>query len=104
MAKKTNSPKKKAAKPAAKTKASTKASSSSASGSLPVFRTRAAKVEQGLKGIAKVVINAEKPNKGAFVITIGSKKVVNLTGLKRPFPKLKALDMDDVIEDCKSKL
>jgi hypothetical protein len=68
------------------------------------FRTRAAKVEQGLKGIAKVVIHAEKPNKGAFVITIGSKKVVNLTGLKRPFPKLKALDMDDVIEDCKSKL
>jgi hypothetical protein len=38
------------------------------------------------------------------VITIGSKKVVNLTGLKRPFPKLKALDMDEVIEDCKSKL
>ncbi|GMH56993.1 hypothetical protein TrRE_jg4368 [Triparma retinervis] len=102
---KTSSPKKKAAKPAAKAKASTKKASTGSSSSLP-FKTRAAKVEKGLSGIAKVVINAEKPNKGAFVITIESsgKKVVALTGLKRPFPKLKALDMDEVVEDCKSKL
>jgi hypothetical protein len=49
----------------------------------------------------KVVINAERPRKGTFEIRVRSangdvKTVLSLVGLKRPFPALKALDMDDV--------
>jgi len=45
---------------------------------------------------AKVVINAEKPGKGNFVVTVGSKTVVELRGMKRPFPPLKELDMEAI--------
>ena len=52
-----------------------------------------------MKGKAKVVINGEKPRKGAFVIKVNDKTVLELLDLKRPFPKLKALDMDAVAAD-----
>jgi hypothetical protein len=45
---------------------------------------------------AVVTINAEKPGKGNFVVRVGEKKVVELLGLTRPFPSLKALDMKEV--------
>lgn len=45
-----------------------------------------------------VEINKEKPGRGNFVVTVGSKKVVELHGMKRPFPPLKALDMEDVVD------
>ena len=51
----------------------------------------------GTKAI--VNINETKPGKGNFVISVGGdNNIIELVGLKRPFPPLKALDMDDVIE------
>lgn len=45
-------------------------------------------------------INKEKPGRGNFIIKVGDDKtVINLQGLKRPFKPLKALDMDEVIEN-----
>lgn len=43
-------------------------------------------------------INAEKPGKGNFVVRVSGvdEPIVELIGLKRPFPPLKALDMDEV--------
>lgn len=48
-----------------------------------------------------VKINEEKPGKGNFIVKIvgREKAVVELLGLKRPFPPLKALDMDQVVQD-----
>lgn len=43
-------------------------------------------------------INKEKPGKGNFVVTIKGtdEPIVSLQGLKRPFPALKALDMEEL--------
>ena len=41
-------------------------------------------------------INPEKPRKGCFEIRVGSKTVLSLLDMPRPFTKLKALDMDEV--------
>lgn len=49
---------------------------------------------KALKPAAKVDVNAEKPRKGTFEITVGGKKIVSLVGMDRPFPALKALDME----------
>ena len=64
------------------------------------FKTRAAKIEKACSeaGI-KVSINAEKPRKGSFVISHEGKVLLELLDMPRPFTKLKALDMDDVIAD-----
>jgi len=47
---------------------------------------------------AKVEINKEKPGRGNFVVRVSGvdEPIVELLGLKRPFPPLKALDMDSV--------
>jgi hypothetical protein len=44
-------------------------------------------------------VNAEKPRKGSFVVTIEGRDepVVELLSMPRPFTKLKALDMDELI-------
>ena len=55
-------------------------------------------------GLAKVEINAEKPRKGTFVVRVGGATIIDLVGLARPFPKLKALDMEEVINQCKAAL
>lgn len=49
---------------------------------------------------AKISINAEKPGKGNFVVRVSGQDapLVELLGLKRPFPPLKALDMEEVCE------
>lgn len=46
-------------------------------------------------------INEEKPRRGSFVISLEGKDkpILELLGLVRPFPTLKALDMDEVVED-----
>ena len=46
-----------------------------------------------------VVVNPVKPRKGCFVVKTEKKTVVELLGMPRPFPKLKALDMDAVGAD-----
>ena len=51
-----------------------------------------------------VEVNKEKPRKGAFVVSVGDTKVVELLDMKRPFPALKALDMDDVAADVEKAL
>ena len=46
-----------------------------------------------------------RPRKGCFeVILPGGKVALSLTGLKRPFKPLKALDMEDEIEKILAKL
>ena len=59
---------------------------------------------KALEGKAEVTVNAEKPRKGAFVVSVGDTKVVELLDMKRPFPALKALDMDDVAADVEKAL
>jgi len=49
-------------------------------------------------GSATVAVNAEKPGKGNFVVRVHGTPVVELREMKRPFPSLKALDMEDVTQ------
>ena len=58
----------------------------------------------------KITINAEKPRKGSFVVTVfrsgdddEGTKVIELLDLPRPFKKLKDLDIDKVIADYLSE-
>lgn len=55
-------------------------------------------VKKALPGVS-VVINGEKPRKGTFELKVeGSETpVLSLVGMARPFPALKALDIDDVV-------
>jgi len=71
------------------------------------FKTRATKLETLVKasGVgATVSINAEKPRKGCFEVSVNGKAVLTLLDMPRPFTKLKALDMEavaaDVIKAC----
>ena len=110
VAKKTAAPAKKGEKASKTSKASdesgVKLVSVEACKQWGAFKTRAGKIEQSLKGIAIVKINEEKPGKGNFVVRIEGRDepVLKLEGLKRPFPALKALDMDEVVENIKALL
>lgn len=53
---------------------------------------------QAVGGRVPVAVNAEKPGRGNFVVRVHGKPVVELLAMKRPFPPLKALDMDEVAE------
>lgn len=50
------------------------------------------------------MVNAEKPSKGDFIVTVNGAKVVELLAMPRPFGKLKALDMEAVARDVKARL
>jgi hypothetical protein len=66
-----------------------------------VFKRSAAVVENAFVSAGfSVVINSEKPRKGAFVVTIdeSSDPVISLLGLVRPFTKLRELDIMSEIE------
>jgi len=45
-----------------------------------------------------VQVNKEKPGKGNFVVSVQGveEPIVSLQGMTRPFPALKALDMDEI--------
>ena len=60
-----------------------------------------AALDASTKAKFSVRINEEKPRKGAFVISMEGKDkpILEMLGLIRPFPTLKALDMDEVVED-----
>lgn len=62
------------------------------------FKTRANKIAKLVGDRALVEINKEKPGKGNFVVSIKGidKPIVCLLGMKRPFPALKALDIDEI--------
>jgi hypothetical protein len=65
-----------------------------------VFKTRAGKIEKGLKSAGfSVTMNPTKPRKGAFVITEEGNETpfVELLNLARPFTKLRELDVDEVV-------
>ncbi len=51
-------------------------------------------------------INEEKPGKGNFVVRVSGKDepIVELLAMKRPFPALKQLDMDNVCVDISKAL
>ena len=55
-------------------------------------------VKKALPGVA-VTINGEKPRKGTFELKVegSDTPILSLVGMARPFPALKALDIDDVI-------
>jgi len=63
--------------------------------------SRATKIQKAVGTKASVVINAEKPGRGNFVVRVSGvdEPVVELLGMKRPFPDLKALVMEDVCEN-----
>ena len=69
------------------------------------FKTRAARAEKVLKAAGfSVLLNAEKPRKGSFVVTCkDGTKLIELLNLERPFPKLKSLDVEAVLEDALKK-
>lgn len=77
-----------------------------ASNECQAFKVRAKKIADGVGSTAKVVINQERPGKGNFVIRITGmeKPVLELKAMKRPFPPLKALDMDEVVKQVLDSL
>lgn len=70
------------------------------------FRTRSDKIVKGVGSRAKVEVNKEKPGKGNFVVTVSGvdKPIVELRAMSRPFPALKALDMEEVLQNIISAL
>jgi hypothetical protein len=69
-----------------------------------VFRTRASKVLKVLEAAGvKAAVNPEKPRKGAFVVTVGGKKVIELLNMPRPFTKLREIDVDEVVSAALKK-
>ena len=48
----------------------------------------------------QVVINAEKPRKGVFEVRVGESVIVSTGPEPRPFPALKALDVDAVAQSA----
>jgi hypothetical protein len=69
------------------------------------FKTRATKLEKALAPV-KVTINqqADKPRKGVFSVTVGGTAVFETGPEPRPFPKLKAIDIDAVAALVKQAL
>lgn len=69
------------------------------------FKTRAAKIAKAVGSFAKVEITKEKPGKGNFVVRVnGGEPIIELKALTRPFPSLRALDMDEVSQQVLSAL
>lgn len=71
-----------------------------------MFKRQAAKVETLLKKAGwSVSINADKPRKGAFVVTIvgESKPAIEFLALARPFTKLREFDLDAAVEKIVQK-
>ena len=71
-----------------------------------VFKRAASKVEKELKEAGYTVsINATKPRKGSFVVTIEgqSKPVIELLDLQRPFKKLREFDIDAAVGSIVNK-
>lgn len=64
------------------------------------FKSRSAKIQKGVGSKAKVLINKDKPGKGNFIVKVSGvdEPIVELKAMKRPFPALKQLDMDEIVE------
>ncbi|KAL1210449.1 hypothetical protein V5N11_006778 [Cardamine amara subsp. amara] len=72
------------------------------------FKTRAIQVKEGLEEAVPgviVTLNPEKPRRGCFEIREeGGQTFISLLEMKRPFAPMKALDMEEVIEDIIKKI
>ncbi|AEE85900.1 selenium binding protein [Arabidopsis thaliana] len=72
------------------------------------FKTRAIQVKEALEGAVPgvtVSLNPEKPRRGCFEIREeGGQTFISLLEMKRPFAPMKALDMEEVIEDIIKKV
>lgn len=70
------------------------------------FKSRANKILKAVGDKATVQINLEKPGKGNFIVSVEGidEPIVSLLAMKRPFPTLKALDMDEINEKVISAL
>ena len=68
-----------------------------------VFKRSAAKIVAGLDKDAYTVEISKK--KGSFVVHLDdiAEPIVGLTGLTRPFTKLRQLDLDAVVEQIKEQ-
>lgn len=49
---------------------------------------------------AQISINTDKPRKGVFEVRVGDVVIVTTGPEDRPFPALKALDIDNVVESA----
>ncbi|XP_010438050.1 PREDICTED: selenoprotein H-like [Camelina sativa] len=72
------------------------------------FKTRAIQVKEGLEGAVTgctVTLNPDKPRRGCFEIRKeGGETFISLLEMKRPFAPMKALDMEEVIENIIKKI
>ncbi|CAN1185113.1 Selenoprotein H [Linum perenne] len=72
------------------------------------FKVRANHVKAGLeKAIPGIVVelNPEKPRRGCFEVREqGGEVFISLENMKRPFQRMKDIDMDEVVEDIVSKI
>jgi hypothetical protein len=60
---------------------------------------------KSLDGIpVSINAGAERPRKGVFCVTVGGKEVFSTGPEPRPFPKLKAIDIDEVAALVKAAL
>jgi hypothetical protein len=66
--------------------------------------TRAKKIVAAIGNETTVVINPEKPGKGNFIVRVNGEAVVELLAMQRPFPALKALDMEDVSQQVLNRV
>jgi hypothetical protein len=51
-----------------------------------------------------VLVNATKPRTGYFEVRVGSNTILSLPSMKRPFPALKALDLEAETDKIVTKL
>lgn len=64
-----------------------------------MFKRAATKVQTVLQSAGyKVTINESKPRKGAFVVSLGDKTVIELLDMPRPFTKLRNTDVEEVVK------
>ncbi|XP_023536837.1 selenoprotein H-like [Cucurbita pepo subsp. pepo] len=72
------------------------------------FKKRAIEVQNGLeKGVPgiTVLLNPDKPRRGCFEIrSEDGEKFISLLDMKRPFTRMKELDMEEVISDIIEKI
>ncbi len=59
---------------------------------------------EGKRSDVKVVVNAEKPRKGCFVVSVDGKPLVSLLDMPRPFKKLRELPVDETVSAVLSAL
>ena len=61
-----------------------------------MFRRSAAKLDEELGDSVEVIINATKPRRGAFVVTVDGQPALTLENMKRPFTKLRETDLEEL--------